>query len=1406
VSAAQPVAIIGAGGRFAQAPDIRTFWNNILNKVDAVREAGPDRWDQSLFYEPGAERPGKIYCKFGGYLPGRIPFRPAEHGIMPLALQGAEPDQFLLLLAAVEAFEHAGIDWRAVDGRRVGVIMGKGGYAGAGHVNYSQACFGVQHILEVMRRLLRGLPEETFAALEAELLSGLAPLTSETAVSNVPNLASARLANRMGFMGPNYTVDGACASSLLALGHAVEDLRQGRTDLALAGGSHLGNDVFFIKMFEMIGAVSRGMKTRPFDRRADGTLPGEGAAVVLLKRLEDAERAGDRVLAVVRGVGSASDGRGTGVLTPNIEGEVLAMQRAYQESGVDPRSVGLFEAHGTGTEVGDAVEAAAMRRIYGNRPPGTAPWCAVGAVKSMIGHCFPASGMAGLIKTALALSHKILPPTLHVEQPREELAAEDSPFYLNTESRPWPAPAAGAPRRAAVSAFGFGGVNAHVVLEEHRPSQRPRLRRVDHDPAPTELLVFAAPGRAGLRQQVERARARMEARPASALRDWAWTFFQECGPAGPARLAVVASSRGDFLAKASSWLERGGPGAWEDARGLFAADAPVEGSVAVVFGGIGSAYPGMFREVAMAWPDVLDDWTERVPEPDPLWGAYLRANAWSARLLEAFGIRPGWLTGHAGLGTLNALAGAGGESAFPEGALREMADAIERRLAQVPWRAADVQGPREVLEELLAGPGWGSEYHCVARHTPEMIVVGCAPEHQDALLALLQRARVRVQWKGLCHALHTPAAAADAPAAQGPFTRMNFQDAPRVVSPADGMPYPEEADACAARLLGDLQRPLDMVAVVEALAGCGVRTLVDAGAGGQLAPALEQNLRGHAGCAVALDRRGRHGVTQLQFALGRLFARGVDCRLDRFYQDRGLVRVEAEEGGRGPVVDIQLTQPVARISPAFEERVRAEIMAHLAPSSPQGPASGGRPLIGRVVEHVPGKRVRVARVFDPSGHDAWLLDHALGQNACRPGSGLNGMVLLPLAFSLEMMLEAVDVLCPGRVAGRVAKLSARQWAVVEGPFEAEVEVEHGEGDRLRARLRSADGVHTEADLFLRPAGTGWGRQRPRLEPPGQPLQRPRTGVREIYDSHALFHGPKMEAIREVEGIGEDALSAVLEVPGPGRLFGGGAAGGAFVLDPVLVDGFAQMLGFWFYERHGNLDAMPLRVEELRVHAPPPPPGTRVKVRLRVRHYQVTAWGDFEALLPDGSVWLEVVGWQSFRYRQPKSMSRFIQNPGETEVHPRWEGSLPEGVVAARRPAELEHMPVQTLPTTMYFLCSREEREEFRAGLRPGSGVDARGLARRMLDLWLLKDAARHLLRAEGRNGKWYPTEFAIEAEGTAGGFRCPVPGGGEIILRLGRAGTAVVALAGRERGAVGAAAQAVFSGGVPAHPREAAHA
>jgi len=463
------VAIIGMAGVFPGAPDLEAYWHNIVSGIDAITDPPPGRWDPEVFFNPNSSAGDRLYCKRGGYLGGVAQFDPLEYGIMPRALAGAEPGQLLSLRVAREALADAGYAERLFNRERTEIILGRIGFLDRGNVNLTMSTLGVEQTLQILKTLH---PEYTAAELDAikqALKASLPPFEPDTVSFMVSNLTTGRIANRLDLMGVNFTVDAACASSLIATDLAIRDLLSGRCDLALVGGVHLATDVPLLAVFCQLNALSRQSQIRPFDENADGTLPGEGVGVVVLKRREDAERDGDRIYAVIRGIGTSSDGRGLGPFAPRVEGEELAIRRAYEAAGIHPQSVELIEAHGTGTIVGDLVEIQALTRVFGPRK-GSFPTCAIGTVKSMIGHAMPAAGIAGLIKAALALYHKVLPPTLNCDVPNPKFELEKTPFYINTETRPWIHGAPDAPRRAGVSAFGFGGVNAHVILEEHPSS------------------------------------------------------------------------------------------------------------------------------------------------------------------------------------------------------------------------------------------------------------------------------------------------------------------------------------------------------------------------------------------------------------------------------------------------------------------------------------------------------------------------------------------------------------------------------------------------------------------------------------------------------------------------------------------------------------------------------------------------------------------------------------------------------------------------------------------------------------------------------------------------------------------------------------------------------------------------
>jgi acyl transferase domain-containing protein len=431
------------------------------------------------------------------------------------------------------------------------------------------------------------------------MVKHLPPFNADTAPGLVANVMTGRIANKLDLRGPNYLVDAACASSLLSVQIAIEELRSGRSDLMLAGGVNASLPAEVYMVFTQLGALSRREKVRPFDGSSDGTLLGEGLGIVVLKRLEDALAAGDRIYAVVKGAGQASDGRGAGLLAPRLEGEVLAIRRAFADTDVAPDTIGLIEAHGTGIPLGDRTEIQALREVLGDRLA-DCPRVALGGVKSMIGHCIPAAGMAGMIKAALALHYRALPPTL-CDSPRTDLSLETTPLYVNTELRPWISPR-GTRRRAGINAFGFGGINAHVILEEApEPDRAPRPAHL-----PAELVVLAAENPAGLSEKIGRLQAALAGplveMPLSAI---AAACVSRDGAAGPARLAVVASDiaeLADKLGKANDRLAQG-RAAFQVRSGIYAGDGPAEGKLAFVFPGEGAQYQGMLADLVIAFPE-----------------------------------------------------------------------------------------------------------------------------------------------------------------------------------------------------------------------------------------------------------------------------------------------------------------------------------------------------------------------------------------------------------------------------------------------------------------------------------------------------------------------------------------------------------------------------------------------------------------------------------------------------------------------------------------------------------------------------------------------------------------------------------------------------------------------------------
>ncbi|MEU4705494.1 SDR family NAD(P)-dependent oxidoreductase [Nocardia salmonicida] len=455
-----PIAIVGLSGLFPMAANFRDFWQNVVDAADCMSDVPATHWNLDDYYDADPTAPDKTYCRRGGFVP-EMPFSVTEFGLPPNQLEVTTVVQLLSLLVARDVLADAGAvgsDWYRPE--RTGVVLGVAGPTTLSHPLAARLSTPV--LEEVIRSC--GLTQADAEQIARKYADAFPSWEENSFPGLLGNVIAGRVANRLDLGGMNCTVDAACASSLSAVHVAISELVSGRADMMITGGCDTENSIFGYLCFSKVGALSRSGVIKPLDDSADGTLVGEGIGMIALKRLADAERDGDRVYAVIKGIGSSSDGRFKSIYAPRAEGQQAALHRAYEDADCSPATIGLFEAHATGTRVGDQTELAALNAVLREATDETG-YAAIGSVKSQIGHTKGAAGAASLIKLALALHHKVLPPTINVTAPNKALD-DSSPLYINTRTRPWIRDPHRPQRRAAASAMGFGGTNFHAVLEE----------------------------------------------------------------------------------------------------------------------------------------------------------------------------------------------------------------------------------------------------------------------------------------------------------------------------------------------------------------------------------------------------------------------------------------------------------------------------------------------------------------------------------------------------------------------------------------------------------------------------------------------------------------------------------------------------------------------------------------------------------------------------------------------------------------------------------------------------------------------------------------------------------------------------------------------------------------------------
>lgn len=886
------VAIVGISGIFPDAHNIEEYWRNIVLGKNCITEVPDSRWNKDLYYDSNSTDTDKVVSKWGGFIPS-IDFDPLEFGMTPQSLASIEPTQLLSLLVAKQALTDAGYEnLSEIDLENTSVIFGAEGAtelaASYGFRGYAKQVFG--ELPDVLKNSLPRLNEDSFAGVLSNVISG-------------------RIANRLNLGGRNYTVDAACASSLAALDLGCQELFSNRSDMVLLGGADLHNGINDFLMFSCTHALSRKGNSASFDADSDGIALGEGIGVLVLKRLADAECDGNKIYAVIKGMGGSSDGKSLGMTAPNRKGQIKALQRAYQNAGILPSQVEMIEAHGTGTVVGDRTELRALTDMF-LESGAIKGQTLLGSVKTQIGHAKCAAGIAGVIKAALSIYYKVQPPTLHLNKPNPYYDKDSSPFVFNSHSGYWDSEK----RIAGVSAFGFGGTNFHAVMENHKKEE-------DHNSSlplwPSELFVFRGDSRKEAKQQLQKVKELLSYNDTINVKNIAYSLAVHSKK--EVQVSIIASDCKELQNRINSAL------AGKEEYGIYFKNAK-EGKIAFMFSGQGSQRVNMARDMFVVFPamrrlltkhkeyekilfpySAFDEETRKEQEKvitdtlnaQPLLGIVDFA---FAEFLKSLGIIPDMVAGHS-YGELPALCFAGAfdaEVLVPLSHKRALSilDAIEEDKGKM----IAVSLPETEIITLLDGE---KDVWAVNFNSPKQIVLAGSTEGINSFMRKLSNKNIAYKELNVACAFHSPLLHKSRELYADVLQKVDFKTLRLPVwSNTTAEHYPQKTQEIKNRLAEHLIKPVLFTRQVENMYNEGACIFIEVGPG-RVLTGLVQSILGDKVSAFETENKSFNGVTFILHTLAKYLSTGKSVDVEKLFEKRNtsIVNIDKpEQYKKSPIV------------------------------------------------------------------------------------------------------------------------------------------------------------------------------------------------------------------------------------------------------------------------------------------------------------------------------------------------------------------------------------------------------------------------------------------------------------------------------------------------------------------------